>query len=86
MSEDNETTKAPSKSLAPGPPKQATVVSGESFEVLIETVTGHRTIRRVSADSEEAAVQAVQREIDLSDELGTTVIDSAPSGQGLGSE
>jgi hypothetical protein len=57
----------------------------EPFEVLIQAVNGHRTIRRVFAADEAAATAAVQAEVNESAELGTTVIDSAPSGQGLGS-
>jgi hypothetical protein len=96
MSDDKETHARPSKSLAPGPLKQggdgvgthagSAVVAQRTdpYEVLIETDKGHRTIRRVYADDEAAARSAVQEEIDASDELGTEIIDSAPSGQGLG--
>ena len=84
---DTEETQAPiAKKVAPAPTpqRQAVVQSAEPFEVLIEAVNGHRTIRRVYADDESAAVAAVQAEVDESAELGTQVIDSAPAGQGLG--
>jgi hypothetical protein len=83
----SEETQKSSKGIAPTPAlkQEAIAQSTEPFEVLIEAVNGHRTIRRVYANDESAAVAAVQSEVNESSELGTTVIDSAPAGQGLGS-
>jgi hypothetical protein len=65
--------------------KKATAGPDQQYEVLILAASGHRTIRRVYADDQAAAVAAVQSEVDASSELGTEVIDSALPGEGLGS-
>ena len=52
----------------------------EPYEVLIRAPNGHRTVRRVDAADEAAAVE-VQQELDS----GIEVIGSARAGQDLGS-
>lgn len=54
---------------------------GVSFEVLVEAVNGHRTVYRVKASDGAAAKAAVAPTVDA----GSTVIDAAKPGMGIGS-